>query len=88
MMEVDTVSETLDCNSILTRLIAREDIIAFISRENLKSYKSSKFYFYEFLWDTSRPAPVVTTKTLSMLCDFEFFLHLHIISQKIQIDYR
>lgn len=38
MMEVEAVSETLDHNSILTRLMAREDIIAFSLRDNFTSY--------------------------------------------------
>jgi hypothetical protein len=38
MMEAETTSETLDCNSILTPLIAREDFIAFSRRESFKSY--------------------------------------------------
>jgi hypothetical protein len=38
MMEAETVSETLDCNSILTRLIARKYSISFGHRESFKSY--------------------------------------------------
>jgi hypothetical protein len=37
-MEIELASETLVFNSTLTRLIAREDFIAFIRRESLKSY--------------------------------------------------
>jgi hypothetical protein len=39
MMEAERASETLDCSSILTRLVAREVFIALSSRESLKSYK-------------------------------------------------
>jgi hypothetical protein len=38
MMEAERASETLDCSSIMTRLVAREDFIAFSRRESLKSY--------------------------------------------------
>jgi hypothetical protein len=38
MMEYKRVSETLIFNSALTRMIAREDFIAFICRESFKSY--------------------------------------------------
>lgn len=38
MMETENASETLDCGSILTRLVAREDIIQFSRLEYLKSY--------------------------------------------------
>jgi hypothetical protein len=37
-MEAETVSETLDCYSILKRPIAREDFIAVIRHESFKSY--------------------------------------------------
>jgi hypothetical protein len=33
MMEVEAVSEALDCSSVLKRLIALEDFIAFSRRE-------------------------------------------------------
>jgi hypothetical protein len=39
MMEAERASETLNSSSILTRLVAREDFIAFSRRESLKSYK-------------------------------------------------
>jgi hypothetical protein len=38
MMEAERASETLDCSSILSRLVAREDFIAFSRRESFKSY--------------------------------------------------
>jgi hypothetical protein len=38
MMEAETVSETLDYNAILTRLITWEDFIAFSRRESFKSH--------------------------------------------------
>jgi hypothetical protein len=38
MMETERVSETLVFNSELTRLITREDFIAFVRRESFKSY--------------------------------------------------
>jgi hypothetical protein len=44
MMEAERASETLDCSSILTRLVAREDFIAFSRRESFKSYKILKMY--------------------------------------------
>jgi hypothetical protein len=37
-MEVETVPETSDCISVLTRLIALENFIAISPRENLKSF--------------------------------------------------
>jgi hypothetical protein len=37
-MEAETVFETSDYNTILTRLIAQEDFISFSRRENFKSY--------------------------------------------------
>jgi hypothetical protein len=37
-MEADIVSETLHYNSILARLIAPEDFIAFSHRESFESY--------------------------------------------------
>jgi hypothetical protein len=44
MMEAETVSETLDCNAVLTRLIAREDFIAFSRRESFKYYIISNVF--------------------------------------------
>jgi hypothetical protein len=41
-MEADTVSGTLNTNSTVTRLIAREDIIAFSRLKNFRSYKRKK----------------------------------------------
>jgi glutaminase len=38
MMAAETVSETLNRNSILTWLIARQDLIAFSRHESFKSY--------------------------------------------------
>jgi hypothetical protein len=38
MMETEPVSETLDFNSALAWLIAREDFIPFIHHESFKSY--------------------------------------------------
>jgi hypothetical protein len=38
MMETETVTETLDNSAILTRLIARDNLIAFSRRESFKSY--------------------------------------------------
>jgi hypothetical protein len=40
MMEAERASETLDCSSVLTRLVAREDFIAFSRRESLKAYSN------------------------------------------------
>jgi hypothetical protein len=37
-METESVYETLAFNRILTRLIARENVIAFIRRESFKSH--------------------------------------------------
>jgi hypothetical protein len=37
MMAAETVSETLETNSITARLIVREDITAFSRRANFKS---------------------------------------------------
>jgi hypothetical protein len=45
MMEAGIVSETLKTNSILTRLIAWEDFIAFSHFENFKSYITFLFFF-------------------------------------------
>jgi hypothetical protein len=39
MMERDSFSETSVFTSILTRLIAREDFIAFIRRESFKTFE-------------------------------------------------
>lgn len=39
MTETGSVSETLDCCSILTRLVTRENVIAFSHYKSLKSYK-------------------------------------------------
>jgi hypothetical protein len=44
MMDTETVFETLDCNSRHTRLMAREDFIAFSRRENFRLYLY-KFYY-------------------------------------------
>jgi hypothetical protein len=41
-MEADTVSGTLNTKSIVTRLIAREDVIAFSRLKNFRSYKREK----------------------------------------------
>jgi hypothetical protein len=40
MMEAERASETLDCSSILTSLVAREDFIAFSRSESLKAYSN------------------------------------------------
>jgi hypothetical protein len=42
MMEAERASET-DCSSIMKRLVAREDFIAFSRRESLKSYMTLGF---------------------------------------------
>jgi hypothetical protein len=39
IMKAETFSKTFDYNAILTRLIAREDFIAFSHRESFKSYR-------------------------------------------------
>jgi hypothetical protein len=38
MMEAETVSETMDCNSRLTWMVVREGVIVFSSRESFKFY--------------------------------------------------
>jgi hypothetical protein len=49
MMEAETVSEKLDDNSFLTRLISREDFIVFSRRESFKSLKFSRYsHFFNF----------------------------------------
>jgi hypothetical protein len=39
------VFEMLDCNSVLKRLMAREDFITFSHRESLKSYLMTRYSF-------------------------------------------
>jgi hypothetical protein len=43
----ERASETLDCSSILTRLVAREDFIAFSRLERLKSYNVCLWAHFE-----------------------------------------
>jgi hypothetical protein len=38
MMETETVSEKLDCNSIFTRMVNQEDFIAFSHHKSLHPY--------------------------------------------------
>jgi hypothetical protein len=52
MMEAERASETLDCSSILTRLVAREDFVAFSRRESLKSYITVVPCAFVFLSET------------------------------------
>jgi hypothetical protein len=44
MMEAGTISETLDCNAILTWPIVQEDFNAFNDHESLKSYIYHSYY--------------------------------------------
>jgi hypothetical protein len=44
MMEAEIVSETLGFFPQLTRIVAREDFIAFSRRESFKSYKLLKLH--------------------------------------------
>jgi hypothetical protein len=43
-MEAERVSETLECYSVLTRLISREDFIEFSGSESFKSYSGLRLF--------------------------------------------
>jgi hypothetical protein len=50
MMEMETFSKTLGCNSVLTWLIAQEDLIIFSCHESFKSYHVQNSNHYGSLY--------------------------------------